>query len=152
MFLESAKIGNNTWWIYLLTIVGVVLGYAFGQAPLFLAIFANNPGISEERLTQLVEKSDFKALGLENNLSFFLMLLSFVGAILVLWILVKALHKRSFKSLITPFEKINWEKVFFGFGLWMIFWVFDRRSVLFPQSGTLCFAVRVVKIFTAFVY
>ena len=121
MFLNIAKKGVNDWWTYLFTIIGVIAGYAIGQMPLFFVIFLNNPGVDEATLTELVESSNFEALGLSNNLSLFLILLSFVGAFIMLGLLLNFLHKRTIKSLITPFENINWSKVFFGFGLWLLF-------------------------------
>ena len=120
MFLKNASKGVNAWWAYLLTITAVVCAYVLGQVPLFGVIFMNNPGIDETTLTEYVENSNFEALGLSKNLSFFLMLMSFVCAMIVLVFFVKFIHKRSFKSLITPFSKINWSKIFFGFGLWAI--------------------------------
>jgi membrane protease YdiL (CAAX protease family) len=121
MFLKNAEKGSNHWWAYLLTVTGVIAGFAFGQIPLSLVILSNNQEMNEDRLMELMQKSDFEALGMEPNYSLFLILLSFVGAFLMLWLLLKNLHKRSIKTLITPFEKINWGKALFGFGLWMLF-------------------------------
>ncbi len=120
MFLENVFKGSNHWWAYLLTIVGVIFGYAMGQAPLMLAILSENPGVSEESLNEAIQSSNFELLGLDPNTSLFLMLMAFVGAFLTLWLLINALHKRSIKTLITPFEKINWGKIFFAFGLWFL--------------------------------
>jgi len=121
MFLKNAYKGTNTWWAYLMTIVGVLAGYMLGQVPLFSVIYLMNPGISEEKLMELLENSNFKALGLDPNSSLFLLLLSFVLAFYMLWLFLKVLHKRSIKTLITPFEKINWSKIFFAFTLWILF-------------------------------
>ncbi len=121
MFLNNTNKGLNPWWAYLLTIIGIVAGYALGQIPLSMAILFKNPEIGEEEVTRLLESLNFEALGLEPNISLFLVLLSFVGAFLMLWLFLKVLHKRSIKTLITPYEKINWSKIFFAFGLWMLF-------------------------------
>lgn len=133
MFLKNVYKGLNHWWFYLLTIAGVVVGYGIGQFPLMLVLVDKNPNIDQNTMQQYLEASDFEALGLEPNSSLFLMLLSFVGAFLALWFLIKILHKRSLKSLITPFEKINWQKIFFAFGLWLGF-AFLMEGVLYLVS------------------
>lgn len=136
MFLSIAKTGFNAWWAYLLTIVGVVAGYVIGQVPLFVVILLKNPGIDDSKMTTLVESSNFEALGLSNNLSFFLMLLSFVCAFLALWFFIQNIHKRPFKTLITPFTVINWRKVLFAFGLWMFFGLLIEgvTYLVYPES------------------
>ncbi len=121
MFLNNAKKGLNPLWAYLVTIIGVIAGFSVGQAPLFFAILFKNPGIDENTVSRHIENSNFEALGLEPNTSLFLMLLSFVGAFIMLWLFLKLLHKRFVKSLITTFDKINWEKIFFAFGVWTLF-------------------------------
>ena len=121
MFLNISGKGNNRWWAYVITIIAVVAGYGIGQTPLALVIQSKNPGMSEDRLMELIESSNFEALGLDLNTSLVLILLSFVGAFIMLWGSLKKLHKRSLKSLITPFEKVNWSKIFFSFGLWTLF-------------------------------
>lgn len=120
MFLKNALNGINAWWAYFLTIVVVFFGFTLGQLPLFAVIFSKNPGIDEGTLENLVENSDFEALGLDRNFSLFLILLAFVTTFFTLWFCMISIHKRSFKSLITPWEKINWGKVFYGFGLWAL--------------------------------
>jgi len=89
--------------------------------PLFAVIHFRNPGISESTLKNLVETSNFEALGVEKNLSLFLILISFVTAFFTLWFCLNKIHKRPFKSLVTSAQNINWRKVFFGFFLWMLF-------------------------------
>lgn len=120
MFLSIARNGKNSWWRYLLTIIGVIIGYTLGQMPLYFAILWINGGMMDAHTTEMLEALDFEGLGLSPNFSLFLMLLSFVGAMLMLWVFVPGLHNRSFKTLITPFEKIQWSKIFFAFGIWMI--------------------------------
>ncbi|RMD98219.1 MAG: CPBP family intramembrane metalloprotease [Bacteroidetes bacterium] len=39
---------------------------------------------------------------------------------LVLWFSVKFIHKRDPKTMINPSGRINWNKVFFGFSLWLL--------------------------------
>lgn len=121
MFLNIAGKGVNHWWAYLVTVFCVFVGYVLGQVPLLLVILVKNPGIDNAQLTEKTESLNFEALGLESNTGLFLVLLSFVAAFFMLWLFQNNLHKRPFKRLVTPFEKINWSKVFFAFVFWLLF-------------------------------
>ena len=58
---------------------------------------------------------------LESNLSLFLMMLSFVFALLGVFIVIKYFHKQTILEVTTSRSKIDWSRVFFSFGLWSIF-------------------------------
>ncbi len=57
--------------------------------------------------------------GGNQNLTFLLMLLPFVGALGGLYLAQKKLHNRTFRSLITTGSSINYSKVLFSFFLWL---------------------------------
>ena len=103
------------------------MGYMFGQFPLAIVMFfyaGKNDLInqlSEEELMEIMSAVDFETLGIDLNLGLFLALLMFVFMALGLVFFLKILHHRDWKTLITPFEKINWNKIFFSFFLWMAF-------------------------------
>lgn len=141
MFLSIARKGKNSWWRYLLTIIGLIVGYTLGQMPLYFAILWMNGGTLDANLSAKMEALDFEGLGLSPNASLFLMLLSFAGAMLMLWVFVTGLHNRSFKTLITPFEKIQWSKIFFAFGLWMLLTILMEgiNFLLYPEVYRLQF-------------
>ena len=123
MFLQAAKRGQNDLWRYLLTVLMIVVAYVLGQLPITLAIVntikAQHGGeLDVTALADAFESLDFGALGIDLNYGLSLLLFMFVFAFFALYIGVKNIHQRSFKSLITPLEKINWSKIFFAFGLW----------------------------------
>lgn len=116
MFIESAKKGSNSFWLYAAGIFLVILGYFFGSIPVVFIMIAaqKKTGASQ----QDIESMNFEALGIDLNVALFLNLIPFVVGILALWLVIAQMHNRSFKSLITPFKKINFGKVLFAASLW----------------------------------
>jgi len=53
----------------------------------------------------------------KSNLYLFLMLTTFLGGFVVLYLVVKYMHRQSFIQLTTSRKKVDWGRVFFGFGL-----------------------------------
>ncbi len=124
MFFQNAYKGENEWWKWLLVPFLAFMGYLFGQIPLAIGIIyysaKNKLGeqYTQDELEELLNRLDFQALGMDANLALFLMLLMFVCMAATLILFVKVFHKRDWKSLITPFERIDWAKIRFAFFLW----------------------------------
>ncbi len=121
MFLQQAKIGENKWWQYLVTVIIVIVGYVVGQIPLSVIIFnkMQDGSIPPDVQAEFMETQDMSLLNMNENWLLFLILLSFVGALGGLWLMVTKLHDKPFRILITPNSSINWRKIFYGFGLWI---------------------------------
>ncbi|MES2520222.1 MAG: type II CAAX endopeptidase family protein [Bacteroidota bacterium] len=100
-FIDIARTGKNNSWLYgagfLIVMVVAVL---FSYPTIFVTDFKT------EKPT--VPAYQYMAVAL----------LQFVGIILALWLVMKFLHERSFKTLITPFESINWKRIAQSAGLW----------------------------------
>lgn len=77
-------------------------------------------GKSQGDIAEMLNSMDFSDINLDNNLFIFLMLLAFVIGLVFLGIGLKHIHKKPFTSIITPKRSINWNKIFFSFGLWML--------------------------------
>jgi membrane protease YdiL (CAAX protease family) len=124
MFFQNAFKGENEWWKWLLIPFLSFFGYVFGQIPLAIGVFyyAAKNNLSEkytqDEVADLLNSLDFAAIGMDSNVAIFLMLLMFVCMAAVLVLFVQVLHKRSWKTLITPLEMINWRKIGFSFLLW----------------------------------
>jgi len=117
-FLKALK-GNNNWWLYLLGILVVIVGYFIGQIPLMGVLQQKMSGMDDlqEANSRLMEY-DFAYFGLDQNFTLVLILLSFVAAFFILWFWMDYVHRRPFRSLITPLAKLNWSKIAFGFAAW----------------------------------
>ena len=63
---------------------------------------------------------DFSLIGIDSNLGLALIILSFIGGLAALVLVVKFLHEKQFKDIITTHSNIRWSKVFYAFGLWML--------------------------------
>jgi len=123
MYFEKAASGIANVPQYLITIVLVAVSYiVLGQLPLMGVLLYKinaNPDIGMAELDSFQTEMDFSAFGMSSNFGFFLMLLIFVISMLALMLCVRHLHQRPFVRLVTPHRTINWQKIFFGFGLWM---------------------------------
>ncbi len=143
MFLKSAHIGLNRWWRYLLTLLLVFIGVVVGQIPLLIVASAKllKSGASTEEMDAAHEEMDFEEMGIEQKMGFLLAIVGFVGALLALWLCVKYIHRKPFQILITPFTKIDWRKIVFAFGFWMLLaaWGEFISYLLAPETYSLQF-------------
>lgn len=123
MLLNQVYKGLNDWWLYIAGVSFVIVGYMLGQIPLTFVMYkkiASNPAFGSEDLNAFSENMDFAALGIGKNTGFFLLILMFIFAMGALWIVVKYFHKKRMIDLVTPDRPVNYKKIFFGFGLWMV--------------------------------
>lgn len=110
MFFKVAEEGIHETWAYLVTILSVVFAFFLGQIPLGVAVArAGDP-------TAFLEELDLSALGLDPNLVLTLFLLPFLTAFVVLYLLVRTVHQRSFRTVVTARSRTDWGRVFFAFG------------------------------------
>ena len=117
-FIQQAYKGKNEWWRYLLTLIVVFLGWQLlGVVPLFIVAFNKS-----DDLVQLMASSQnaFSDLGIDSNLYLFAILLMFVIGLLALLFSVKQIHLRNITSLITSRQRIDWNRILYGFGFWFL--------------------------------
>lgn len=114
MFIEQGIKKENKFGKYLLGSLLVFIASQIGSFPLLIAVLIKSfkDGVSIPTTNDEVIKF------FEPNLSLFLLLLMFVFAIVALFLVVKYLHKQTFKTIITSRNKIDWSRVFFSFLLW----------------------------------
>ncbi|MCS6950184.1 MAG: type II CAAX endopeptidase family protein [Armatimonadota bacterium] len=102
-FLEVARQGRNEWWRYLagffIIFALLMMGQVVFALPLLL-IGADRAGNELLLLTVI--------------------LLSFVPGLVGVWIVVQFLHGRPFRTLITPYERIDWRRFAVGVGGWFV--------------------------------
>lgn len=98
-FINNAGKGGNHLFQYIFTILLVILGYFIGQIPMYIAIFlkmSSNIEIGTEELNEFSNNPDFSILGIDKNIGFLLVLMTFLGALASLFIGLRYIHKRSF--------------------------------------------------------
>lgn len=115
MYIKQAFIYRHEWWRYLLGFVIIFIASQIGSLPLVAAVM----------LKLYMDGSGFESLQdtntvmtvLESNLTLFLMLLSFAVGLLVLYFVLKWVHKQPFVTLTTSRKRTDWGRIFFSFGL-----------------------------------
>ena len=117
MFIEQGVHSENKFWKYLVGSVLIIFASFVGQIPLMLAVIAkifisgkSYPSTNDEIMHFF-----------EPNLTFFLILISFVFALAAIFFVVKYLHSQTFLSVTTSRKKVDWNRVFFSFGIWAVF-------------------------------
>ncbi len=115
-FIQQAYKGDNQWWSYVLTIVLLIFGWQFiGVIPLVITA-----GYYAEDMEAFMNSAidSFATLGIDSNLYLVLIIITFIGGILALFLGVKFIHKRKITTLITSREKVDWNRVFYAFSVW----------------------------------
>ncbi len=120
-FFRAAMQGENGFWSYVAVIVVVLLGWQLvGAIPLMIGVGIAVPKgeETETALAEFAEGMDFAAVGLDPLVGLVLLIASFGFGILALWWMMRVVHKRPFKTLITPRADIDYRKILVGAGLW----------------------------------
>jgi len=118
MFLDLPQQGKTEWWRYLIgfsmtLFFWFVLGSLLPMALVFVAMFDGNPNTSLDMTTGFVT-------GIDPMINFVALNLSFVVMIIGLLLAVKGVHKRPFRSLITPFKSLNITRLGQGFIVYLL--------------------------------
>lgn len=116
-YLNLARLGKNNWWRYLL---GFLLLLLMSQVV---------AGIPFAALVWMVENDENEATffnqdtmaveGVDASINFAVMGGGFIFTLLGLWLAVRFLHQRPFRSLITVASRINWWRVLQGAGIFL---------------------------------
>ncbi len=115
-FIQRGFAGKNKSWMYILTMVLIFVAIQIASIPLMIAAFFEVDG-DMERFMQGAESS-FMDIGMNSSLFLFLMIFTFMIALLTLFLSVRFIHKKKFISIITSREKVDWSRVLYAFVLW----------------------------------
>lgn len=119
MYIQQAFRAKHEWWRYLIGVISAFLISQLGAIPWFILV-AVKLVMDGESLQQMTD-TDVLMNTLSSNTTFFLMLLGFAIGMLALYLIVKHLHKQSFRELTTSRKKIDMGRVLFGFMLIAIY-------------------------------
>ena len=115
-FIQEAYKGENAWWAYVLTLMLFIVGWQFvGVIPLVVTAFYHAGDFSS---FMTAAESSFTNIGINSNLYLFLVIFSFFGGLIGLYAGLRAIHKRSLKSVVTSRKKTDWNRIFYAFGVW----------------------------------
>ena len=111
-YLEQTTTENKRFIDYIKGSLIFIFFNFFGQIPLSLYIISQSDLVGEFTSHQdLFSK-------LPSNLTLFLILLPFAIVLPFIYLVVTRLHQRSFISLITPRDRVDYNKILFSFFLW----------------------------------
>lgn len=116
-FIALAQAGKNQWWRYLFGILFILASWqGIGAIPfIILVFFLQNTKSPETK----INPQNFQIEGGDPLLLYLAINFSFVCFLISLYIAVRFIHQRTFITLITPHNKVNWYRVIQGFGIWV---------------------------------
>lgn len=115
MYIKQAFKVEHDWWLYLVGVLLIFIGSQLGQIPFLIAIITKSMANGGD-----LSSLDYDAIMsiLDLNLSLFLLLLSFAIGLVVVFLVVKYIHKQTLRSLTTSRAKIDWSRFWFAFLIW----------------------------------
>ncbi len=117
-YIQQAYKGNNQWYHWIFTLILVFFGWQIiGVFPLTGVAISYSSDMNE---FADAAQNNFMTLGIDKNLFLFLIIISFISGLLTLIIGVKYIHRRTFKSLVTSRNLIDWKRFWFAFFTWGI--------------------------------
>lgn len=118
MYIRQVLRVEHDWWRYIIGVLGAIAGVGLFSLPHVVAIFSKVFGGTAD--ASKLEDVNYLMTLFDSNVNLVYMLLPFAGGLLFLVLMVKYLHKQSFRMLTTAREKIDWNRVFFAFIFWGI--------------------------------
>lgn len=115
MFIEQAFRVKNDLWRYIVGFILAFLASQLGAIPLLLAVMLKK--MKEGGNLMDIQDESVLLSTLDPNLTFFFMLLSFAIGMAALFLIIRFLHNQSFTSATTSRRKIDWNRIFFAFGI-----------------------------------
>lgn len=118
--LERTLDGQNQWWKYLVIILVAVFGaQIIGAIPFAIVIALKS--IKGGGFTPNPENSaDFSVYGIPPNLSLILLMIPFLLGLIALILMVKPMHKRTWREVANGTNTIRWSRFFTGAAVWII--------------------------------
>lgn len=113
LFIQgAAREGRNDRGFYLLGILlSFVVGQLLGAIPLVTLLYSKH-SLSAETLTNPTQA------GIDTNLFMTLMLFPFLLSFLILWGMIRYVHRKRFITAWTAYGSIQWKRIIFSFLLW----------------------------------
>lgn len=124
MFIEQGIKPENKFWRYIVGSIFIIIASLLGQTPLLGALYYDTfingkpyPNSNDDIMRFF-----------EPNLTLFLILISFVFAMLGIFFVVRYLHNQTMLSITTSRTKIDWKRVLFSFSIWAIFTIISTLA------------------------
>lgn len=147
LFFRKALLGDKSWVWYLVTTIVVILAHVIGQLPIMaiLMMKASEEGMNQDLLNEFSQTADFSLIGVSSNLGLILVVLGFIASLIALYLMVKYAHKRAFKTVVTAFDRVRWGRIWFAFGIWMLFTAAIEIGYYFTHPENYEFSLNLAK-------
>ncbi|WP_420642159.1 CPBP family intramembrane glutamic endopeptidase [Candidatus Leptofilum sp.] len=150
-FLDQVRRGQTDWFRYFFGIILIlffwfILGSVFVIVPVVWVMADGNPDTAVNLQTGFIE-------GVNPIINYVALNLSFGMLIVGVFIVVRFVHGRPFRTIITPAKKLNWRRLGQGFGLWLLLVALASgvEYLLNPEIYTVVFDARRFLPFALFV-
>lgn len=116
-YLDLARLGKNNWWRYLLAVLTILFAWQLvGSIPTVLLIawvqLDGNPATGVN--------PDATFSGVPLSVSFVAIMLASWAFMAGIFLAVRFIHRRRFRTLITPARTLDWKRFFQGFSIWFL--------------------------------
>jgi len=135
MYIEVARPGKHSALRYLLSFIAILLSVFIGARLLIIGIMflhsATRPegefgvGVNPENLGQL--------------LYFMILFTPFIVLFAMIFVVVKLVHSRNPRTLVTARPAVDWQRIFFAFGLWFMLSIMMDVFAFFNNPGNYVF-------------
>ncbi|QXE01540.1 CPBP family intramembrane glutamic endopeptidase [Terribacillus sp. DMT04] len=125
----SIEQGKNSFWRYLLSLLTIIFFILISGFFYALALSLIDPAALDT--PELILGRPIADLALSHIPMF--------AWVLGIWFSIAVIHKRSLRTLITPYSKINWKKILYGFLVFFGLMAVESivEFIIFPQSYSL---------------
>ena len=137
MFIEQGFHAENKFWKYIVGSFFIIIASTVGQLPLLLAVMFKS--LAEGKAVP--DHEDHMMQVFDSNTTLFLILISFVFAILGVYLVNKYWHKQDFITIVSSRTTIDWSRVFLSFSIWTAFTVVSTVFLYYlnPEDFTVNF-------------
>jgi hypothetical protein len=119
--LESAFVGKNSFWRYLLMILVVLLvSNLIGGLPLLIAYGIKAAGNPEIISALSADPSNIGVLGLNPNLGLILMIIPSIAGLVAFFLLIKPFNERTIVQTINGTGSVRWKRFFISALVWSL--------------------------------
>jgi uncharacterized protein len=113
-YLDIAQTGKTDWWRYLLALAFILFMWMIvGSLPLLIMIamtmLDGNPATTF---------NIYGLVGVDPLVNFITLISTFLPFFIATPLAIRFIHGRPMRSIVTPYQRINWARLFTGFGVW----------------------------------
>jgi len=141
-FLDQVELGHTEWYRYFFGVVLIlffwlVLGSLFVVVPLLWVMLDGDPATAVDLQTGMMT-------GINPMINYVALNMSFGMMIVGVFVAVRFVHGRPFRSIITPFKTFEWRRMWQGFGVWLLLVTVASlvEYLLHPEIYTVVFDAR----------